>query len=203
MEYLLELKYDSFGGDICMVTLTCAVCGMKINEKNYNFNKKAFLNSNSANHVIYCPFCGAPIGCLSENGRVIQYDKNKLTENDFKIINHSVKLEVFNGDFYKEASDRAKNENVKNMFKDLSNIEYIHAGIHRKIAGLKEMPTLKKVDYSKYNTDEELLSLACEKEKHAVEYYKKYEKQIHEENVAKIFRILSRVEGEHVELTSK
>lgn len=186
-----------------MVKMTCIVCGMETNEKNYNFNKEAFINSNSKEKIMHCPFCGAPIEYLIENGREIKYDRNKLNQNDLKIIDHAVKLEVFNGDFYKKASDMAKGENVKNMFKALSSIEYMHARIHKKIAGIKKMPVLKDIDYSKYNTDEALLSAACQREKHAVEFYKKHEREIHEENIVKIFDVLSKVEEEHIELTGE
>jgi rubrerythrin len=186
-----------------MVKITCIVCGMAINGKNYNFNKEAFINSNSKEKIMYCPFCGAPIEYLIENGQEIKYDRNKLNQNSLKIIDHAVKLEVFNGDFYKKASYMAKDKNVKSMFKALSSIEYMHAKIHKKIAGIKEMPVLKDMDYSKYNTDKDLLAAACQREKHAVAYYKKYEKEIHEENISKIFNALSKVEEEHVELTGK
>lgn len=186
-----------------MAKMTCTICGMEINEKNYNFNKEAFIGSNSKEKIRYCPFCGAPIEYLIENGQGIKYDRNKLNQNELKIIDHAVKLEVFNGDFYKKASDTAKDENVKSMFKALSSIEYMHARIHKKIAGIKEIPVLKDMDYSKYNTDEALLAAACQREKHAVEYYKKYEKEIHEENIVKIFDVLCKVEEGHVELTSE
>lgn len=186
-----------------MVKMTCVICGVEINEKNYNFNKEAFINSNSNEKIMCCPFCGAPMEYLIENGEEIKYDRNKLDENALKIIDHAVKLEVFNGDFYKKASDMAKDENVKNMFKALSSIEYMHARIHKKIAGIKEMPVLRNMDYSKYSTDEALLAVACQREKHAVEYYKKYGKEIHEENIVKIFNVLSKVEEEHIVLTSE
>ena len=183
--------------------MTCIVCGMRINEKNYNFNKEAFINSNSKEKIMYCPFCGAPIEYLIEDGQQIKYDRNKLKQNDLKIIDHAVKLEVFNGDFYKKASHMAKDENVKDMFKALSNIEYMHARIHKKIADIKEIPVLRDMDYSKYNTDKLLIAAACQREKHAVEYYRKYEKEIHEENIVKVFQVLSKVEKEHIELTGQ
>ncbi|NMM62776.1 metal-iron-binding protein [Clostridium sp. P21] len=186
-----------------MSRITCVVCGMQINEKNYNFNEEAFMKSNDKENVIYCPFCGAPMEYLIENGEEIKYDRKKLDENALKIIDHAVKLEVFNGDFYKIASSMAKNEEVKKMFKALSNIEYMHAKIHKKIGNLKEMPVLRKMDYSKCKSDEELLAAACQREKHAVGYYRKYEKEIHEESISKIFTVLSVVEEEHVVLTSQ
>lgn len=194
---------DYLEGNVYMIKMTCSVCGMKVNEKNCNFNKEAFINLNSEEKMMHCPFCGAAIEYLIEDGEKIKYDRNKLDQNNLKIIDHAVKLEVFNGDFYKKASSMAKDENIKSMFKDLSAIEYMHARIHMGIAGIKEIPILKEMDYSRYDTDEALLDAACQREKHAVEYYKKYKKEINEKNIIKIFDILSRVEKEHIELTKE
>ncbi len=186
-----------------MEKIVCVICDMEINEKNYNFNKEAFINSNTKEKIMFCPFCGAPMKYLVEHGEEIKYDRSKLDENALKIIDHAVKLEVFNGDFYKKASLMAKDENVKKMFKALSSIEYMHARIHKKIGNFKEMPVLRDMDYSKYDSDEALLSAACKREKHAVEYYEKYSGEIYEENIIKIFKVLSGVEEEHIELTNK
>jgi rubrerythrin len=186
-----------------MEKIVCVICGMEINEKNYNFNKEAFINSNNKEKIMFCPFCGAPMKYLVEHGEEMKYDRRKLNENALKIIDHAVKLEVFNGDFYKKASSMAKDENIRKMFKALSSIEYMHARIHKKIGNFKEMPVLRDMDYSKYDSDESLLSAACKREKHAVEYYEKYGGEIHEENIIKIFKVLSGVEEEHIALTDK
>ncbi len=187
--------------DVVMNKLICVICGMDINEKNYNFNKEAFINSNSKDNIIFCPFCGAPMEYLIENGEEIEYDRSKLQQNHLKIIDHAVKLEIFNGDFYKKASASASDETIKKMFEALSRVEYMHSKIHKKICGLKETPILREMDYSKYDSDEILLEMASKREKHAVEYYERYSKDISDENIREIFKVLSGVEQEHIELT--
>lgn len=184
-----------------MSKLVCLVCGMEINEKNYNFNKEAFVQANHIDEIKFCPFCGAPIEFLEKGGKILEYNRNNLNDNSLKIIDHAVKLEVFNGDFYKKASLLAKNERVKKMFEALSRIEYMHARVHKIIGGFKEDPIIRDMDYSKYDSDEILLEMACKRERHAVEYYAKYEKEIQDENIKKIFRVLSEVEEQHIQLT--
>ena len=56
-----------------------------------------------------------------------------------------MKLEVFNGDFfYRQASLLARDINLKEMFKALSNIEYMHARIHKSLIGIEKLPNLEK-----------------------------------------------------------
>ena len=186
-----------------MSGLICVICGMAVNSKNHEFNKEAFINSNDIDNIKFCPFCGAPLEYLVKDGKELTFDKSKLCNNVLKIIDHAVKLETFNGDFYKKASVLAKEQKVKKMFEALSRIEFMHARIHKKIGGFSEDPVLRDMDYSKYDKDEILLEMACKREKHAVEYYEKYGKEIDDENIRKIFKALSGVEEEHIELTTK
>lgn len=185
-----------------MKKLVCAICGMEINDKNYNFNSAAFLNENSMDNIKYCPFCGVKSNFISEQGKMIDIDRNTLDKNAIKIIDHAVKLEIFNGDFYKEASMLAEKPELKKMFKALSVIEYTHARIHKYLAGIFQDPVLSKLDYSKYN-DDMLLDTARKREIHAVEYYKRYRNSINSPVIKSIFDALAEVETAHIELTDK
>ncbi|MCT8977088.1 ferritin family protein [Clostridium sp. CX1] len=187
-----------------MNKLICVVCGMEINDKNYDFNKEGFITSNHIDNIDTCPFCGANKEYLVQGGKAIEFgDSGKLDSTTLKIIDHAVKLEIFNGDFYKKASKIAKDEKVKKVFEALSRIEYMHARIHKKIGGFTEDPVLREMDYSKYNSDEILLEMACKREKHAVEYYEKYSSVVEDKNIKSIFKALSMVEEEHIQLTDK
>lgn len=186
-----------------MSKLICVICGMEINKMNYSFNKEAFIQVNSPDNIKFCPFCGAITDYLIEDGKELNYDEVNLDSNALTIIDHAVKLEIFNGDFYKKASKITKNYEIKKMFEALSRIEFMHARIHKKIGGFKIDPVLRDMDYSKYDSDEVLLDMACKREKHAVEYYHKYEKDIEDKVIKKVFEVLSSVEKEHIELTGK
>jgi len=186
-----------------MSNLVCVVCGMAVNDKNHEFNKESFIDSNSVDNMKYCPFCGVSLEYLVQGGKELIFDRSSLNDDALKIIDHAVKLEIFNGDFYKKASVIAKDPKVKKMFEALSRIEFMHARIHKKIGGFKEDPVLVDMDYSKYDSDDILLEMASKREKHAVGYYEKYGKKIEDENIKKIFSALSKVEEEHIQLTSE
>lgn len=179
--------------------LICKICGMKVNENNIEINKEAFINRD----VFHCPFCGVKEEYLEEEGRPLWEKEIILSEEETKIIDHAMKLEIFNGDFYKIASDMSKDKRIKKIFIGLSNIEYTHANIHRKILGKAELPKLSFMDYSKYETEYKLIEQANIREHHAVSYYEKYEKKIKNEKVVEILRALGKVEIEHILLTQE
>jgi rubrerythrin len=176
---------------------------MEINEKNYNFNGVAFTNKNSLNDIIYCPFCGVGKKYLSEDNEIITVESNLLSENALKIIDHAVKLELFNGDFYNTAARMSKSEEVKKIFEALARIEIFHSKIHQRLGGFTKAPNLNRISYDKYNSDSALLELAKQKEEHAVGYYEKYKNEVNDNNLFEIFEALADVEKEHIMLVKK
>jgi len=176
---------------------------MEINEKNYNFNEVAFTNKNSINNIIYCPFCGVGKRYLSEDNEIITVESNVLSENALKIIDHAVKLELFNGDFYNTAARMSKSHDVKKVFEALAKIEIFHSKIHQRLGGFMKVPKLNKISYDKYNSDNALLELAKQKEEHAVFYYEKYKNEVNDNNLFEIFEALANVEKEHIILVKK
>ncbi|WP_346928819.1 ferritin family protein [Clostridium sp.] len=181
--------------------MKCKICGMNINEKNYDFNSFAFLNINSIDNIVYCPFCGVSSIYLSNSDKVIEVDSKNLDENTLKILDHAVKLEIFNGEFYKEAAKTAKSEKISKAFQALSKIEIFHSKVHMGLGGFTKTPTLSKINYDKYDSDEALLKLAKEREEHAVYYYERYKNEVCDENVKKVFEALIEVEKDHIDLT--
>lgn len=184
-----------------MTNLKCPVCGKYVNANNYNFNSEAFIDKNKEDSIVYCPFCGASSIFFSTSGEVYNINSQELDKNTLKIIDHAVKLEIFNGDFYLKASEMCKSDKLKEMFKSLSSIEYEHSRIHMRLGGFKETPVLINMNYSSYNTDEKLLKAASMREEHAVNYYEKYSKKINNKVLSKIFKILRDVEKIHIQLT--
>jgi rubrerythrin len=172
---------------------------MIINDKNYNINDSAFVDKNGV-EIIRCPFCGVSKEYLRDNEEYIEPDIDDLDDKTKKILDMGMKLEMFNGDFYAEASKQAKDKNLKKMFQDLSNIEMMHARVHKNFGGFVELPTLRKMDYTKHNTDELLLIEANKREKHAIEFYNRYFDKV-SDGINKIFKALLDVEKEHTEIT--
>lgn len=186
------------------MSMVCKVCGMIINDKNYTLNGKSVPEKNSVEHYNYCPFCGASSEYFSENkSDIYTVNSENLDENTKKVLKNAVLLETFNGDFYKIASEKAVSLEIKEMFKGLSNIEYIHAKVHKRLLGIKEVPDLKEMNYDKYDTDEKLLKASQEREKHAVSYYVKYLDEVQNETIRKIFEAFIKVEKDHIDLAQK
>lgn len=185
-----------------MMELVCLVCGLKIKKENYNMNKYGLLEENLYEDIKYCPFCGVNKKYLSEEGEPYYNEALNLNNDTLKIIDHAMKLEVFNGDFYKKAAAMAVDEKLKKMFLALSKIEYMHAMVHKKIGRFKELPVLKGLDYSSLDKDSLLIQAANKREQHAVAYYDKYSKLISDEKVYTILQALSQVEKEHIEMTA-
>ncbi len=185
-----------------MKKLRCVICGMIINDKNYNYNEKSFINSNDKEKYIKCPFCGVSKKYLKENGDLWKVGVNRLDEKTIRILDKATKLEVFNGEFYKEATKLAKDKKISRMFKDLSNVEMTHARVHKRLGSFDKLPKLRKPDYSKrLNSDNLLVEEANKREKHAVAFYSKYMDDVCCDVVKEVFGALSEVEQEHIDLT--
>lgn len=176
---------------------------MEINDKNLNVNSAAFNHSNKIEALEFCPFCGAGKQYLVEETCCLSKEKkDELDSTTIRILDHGVKLELFNSDFYKKAAELAKDAALKQMFKDLARIEYMHARIHQKLGGFTEAPTLKEINYERYDKDEALLEQALLREIHAVGYYKKYMDAVCSNNIRKVLKVLESVEKEHITLLS-
>lgn len=174
---------------------------MSLSEKSYNLNEAAFIDKNKNDKIIYCPFCGASSIYFSEEGETYNIKPEELKDNVRIILEHAMKLEIFNGDFYNRAAKQCKSEKIKNMFEALSYIEFTHAKIHKRLGSFKEEVSLVELNYSKYDTDEKLLKAASLREEHAVSYYNKYSKEVENSIISKVFKALSDVEKGHIKLT--
>lgn len=184
------------------LNLKCSICGMKINEKNIEYNNEALLIKNTILSIRYCPFCGVSSIYLNNSEEILSVDFKSLDSKTLNILDHAMKLEIFNGDYYTEASRLSLREENKKLFSSLANIEYMHARVHGRFIGTKEMPSLTKLNYTKYN-DDEFLSMAKLRETHAVEFYNRNYKETSNEGIKMLFKALSSVEEEHIILTSK
>lgn len=183
-----------------MKKLYCEICGMEININNYDFNKNALLQTNSQDIILSCPFCGVSNKYLKDHGlnmiKAVSID-NKTID----ILDKAVKLEIFNGDFYKKASILAKDEKIKSLLEQISRIEYMHSRIHMKLGGFKAAPVLREINYEKYDSDGLLLEMANKREIHAVEFYSRYINEVNDANIRYVFNALINVEKEHIILT--
>lgn len=186
--------------------MKCLICGMKININNFHINNLGLLEDNEIEHIKYCPFCGVIAKYLKSEGEIFsedemyKVDSESLDHNTLVILDHAMKLEIFNSEFYKAAVKLANSEQVKETFEALSKIEKVHAIVHQKLGGFKELPKLVDIDYSKHKSDESLMKLAENREIHAVKFYEKHAKEINNSIVKEVLIALSEVERDHIQI---
>lgn len=180
--------------------MKCTICGMNINTNNFNINNEGLLEENESDHIKYCPFCGVAAKYLSGEGEILKVEVKNLDENTLIILDHAMKLEVFNSDFYKVAAELAYSLDVKKTFRALSKIEKVHAMVHQKLGGFKELPKLAEIDYSKFKDDKSLMNAAKTREIHAVHFYEKYAKEINNSIVKEVLAALAEVEEDHIQI---
>ena len=76
----------------------------------------------------------------------------------------------------------------------------MHAIVHQKLGGFKELPKLVNIDYSKHKSDKSLMELAEKREIHATKFYEKYRKEINNSIVKEVFQALLEVERDHIQI---
>lgn len=184
-----------------MNTIKCLICGMKINEKNYSLNGYTFIEKNKEDSIINCPFCGVSESYLDREGEVYEVNSKSLDIESLKILEKAMKLEVFNGEFYEEASRLAADEEIRTTFKQLSSIEFMHARIHKRLGGFEKLPKLFRPDYTRHNTDDLLLEEANKREQHAISFYNRNCINVSSNEIKEVFKALSDVEKQHVVVT--
>lgn len=181
--------------------MKCLICGMDININNFNINSKGLLENNESESIKYCPFCGVTAKYIKiDCEEILEAPVQCLDHSTLVILDHAMKLEIFNSDFYKSASVLARSIEVKETFVALSKIERMHAIVHMKLGGFKELPKLINIDYSKHKTDKSLMNLAENREIHATHFYEKKLKKIVDPNVKEVFTALSEVERDHIKI---
>lgn len=189
--------------------MKCLICGMEINKNNFNINNQGLLENNESEIIKYCPFCGVSSKYIktesqsNDENEIYKTNAGGLDSNTLVILDHAMKLEIFNSDFYKAAAILAHSQEIKETFDALSKIERVHALIHMKLGGFKELPKLVHIDYSKHKTDKSLMKLAEDREVHAVKFYEKNSKQIVDTIVKEVLVALSQVEKDHIQIAKR
>lgn len=179
-----------------MMKQKCQICGMLIHNKNYKLNAMTYTATNSEKHIVRCPFCGVTATYIGQGDLAIGVPSD-LTKEQIKILEMAMKLEVFNGQFYENASNMAEADELKKLFAELSKIEWMHARVHKLYGGFNQLPELRIPDYTRHNTDSLLLREAHKREKHAITFYNRYYHKV-PEVIQRVFDSLMAVEQEHI-----
>jgi len=173
---------------------------MKITTSNFGMNNQSLIEQNEREDIKYCPFCGVTAKYLKTGGQKYSVEAESLDENALIILDHAMKLETFNYEFYNAAAKLAHSNQIKEIFGALANIERMHAIVNQNLGGFNELPKLVHIDYSKHKSDKSLMKLAENKETHAVKFYEKYAKEISNSTVKEVLVALSEVERDHIQI---
>lgn len=167
-----------------MQTYICQICG------------DAYLGEERPTE---CPFCGAPDNFikLGKEARPIVNEKIEIGEISRKNLEATYDLEIKASAIYTCMASKAKNYEVKAMFKRLAKIELEHAVIATKILG-KSAPVVVPQECA--DEDVENFKETVKLEKHATEVYAQFLKEATETNIRILFNALNQIEADHIKL---
>lgn len=173
-------------GDDDMKFFRCQICG------------EVYMGSGRPSN---CPHCGAlrkylvPAAEWSDENLTI----TGLSDVSRQNLEKALQLEVNNAPFYRDASANAKTVEMQSVFKCLGKIEAEHASLVRKILGC-EFPKPEPGREKASGDDTENLRLAHEREVFAAGFYLRASENAPEPRVKKVFKALSEIEGDHIDV---
>ena len=146
-----------------------------------------------------CPFCGA-----HERYMVEQADFDNrigeivgLSPKTKANLEAALEIEISNTEFYKCASENAKTDELKNLFKVLSKVESEHASLISKALGIEKPPVNPKRASCAGDRKKDLAE-AHQREDRAVHKYGKFLSEATEPRAIEIFAALVAIEADHL-----
>ncbi len=146
-----------------------------------------------------CPYCGAPGKNLISAAEYLDYGVIEISEKSKKDCLYALELELNNTAFYKKCADNAENQISKAIFKRLGKHEGEHAELLADMLGIEE-GELPEVSIPDNDTDRFID--AHDHEQKAINFYLQVARNAPEERVREVFRALSDIELEHLNLAN-
>lgn len=148
-----------------------------------------------------CPFCGAHQNFMVPVGDY--YEKRDCSTDVSRAnLEHALELEIGNAQFYRGASAVGEDDTIKQMFRALAKIEAEHASTIAKWLGVEKPAAAQEVgtanDTALANVQE-----SKKREETAASFYAKAGDEAIEKGVARLFRALSEIERDHIQLDSQ
>jgi len=146
-----------------------------------------------------CPFCGAHERYMVEQedfenriGRI-----EELSSQTKANLEAALEIEISNTEFYKCALEKAKSDDLKNLFKVLSKVESEHASLISKALGIQK-PPVKPERTSCAGDKKKDLGEAHKREDRAVHKHGKFLSEATEPRAIEIFSALVAIEADHL-----
>lgn len=147
----------------------------------------------------HCPFCGAHQPYMIE-ARDFEIPEYALTDVSRKNLEETIKLEVWNAEFYFCAAANADNVADATMFKRLGKIESEHASTVSKELKVPSPDISRDKDMCSDNNVENL-SKSHQLEANAISHYTQFLSVTSEDRIKEIFTALIEIETDHLSLT--
>lgn len=145
-----------------------------------------------------CPFCGAHQNFMVPVDDYRDF-KDLSTDNSRANLERALELEIGNAQFYRAAAAAGDNEPIQQMFRALAKIEAEHASTIAKWLKIDKPAAAQEVgtaqDTALANVEE-----SKQREERASAFYAQAAGEAMEKGVAKLFRALSEIEKDHIDL---
>lgn len=146
-----------------------------------------------------CPFCGADGRQLVSAAEWIDYGKVEMSAKDLENCQTALGLELSNTGFYKACAKMAENIINEAIFKRLSKHELEHAELIAKMMGA-DLPAPSEEQCPE--TDADKFAESHRREHRAIKFYLQAAAEATNPRVAGVFRALSEIESEHLQISN-
>jgi len=146
-----------------------------------------------------CPFCGAAGRQMVSAAEWIDYGKADMDDFDMEQCRTALGFEISNATFYRCCAGKAENIFNQAIFKRLNKQEAEHAELLAKMMGV-DIPQF--TEESCPDTDKEKFEQAHLREHRAIKFYLDSAAKCKNPRVKEIFRALSEIETEHLQISN-
>ncbi len=152
----------------------------------------------------HCPFCGAHQQYMTSAADWTDENASlgELSDISRKNLEQALQLEVNNKAFYADAAAVTDSIELQGIFKNLSKIEGEHESTFKKMLQV-EPPAPEPGRDRASESDHENLMEARGREEKASAFYGQASVEAIEERVKKVFRAVSEIESDHIQLETE
>jgi len=167
-----------------MKTYICEICG------------DAYIGEEKPSE---CPFCGARQAFIKDgkDAKPIVNQFENIGEVSRKNLQATYDLEVNASAIYTCIANKAKDYEIKAMYKRLAKVELEHAVVVSKLCGIS-MPVIEVEACSAENVEN--FKRTIELEEHATDLYAQFGKEATEKSIKIFFTALTQMESDHIKL---
>jgi rubrerythrin len=150
-----------------------------------------------------CPFCGAYECFIVPSFEYSETFDMKLDDKNRENVEKALQIEISNAEFYFCASNKAEDDDSKNLFKALAKVESEHASIWRKVLKIDKIEISKSENECSLNRVDNLKE-SHNREDKAIKFYKSAAQDAKNSGLMRLhmlFYAIVQVEEDHLKLS--